>query len=73
MPKNKKYFFVRGDIGEGYPYFEFIVTASNLEMAEKKAGAIIKDGYPENWEYNQNDFSVNEVKTFKDIIRYMEI
>ena len=57
----KKMFLVEADLGEGIPTYTFIVKADTLEEANKVAGKIIKTDYPENWEYNKDDYSVHEV------------
>ena len=59
--KTKKIFLVEAELGEGIPTYTFIVKADNLKEADKIVGGIIKNDYPENWEYNKDDYSVHEV------------
>lgn len=59
--KDKKIFLVEADLGEGVPTYTFIVRANTLKEADKVARSIIKADYPENWEYNKDDYAVHEV------------
>ena len=59
-PKAKTY-YVNCDVGEGYPSYDFVVKAKTLKEAIRLAGKELKYSYPENWEYNKNDFSVCEI------------
>jgi len=56
-----KNYYVNCDVGEGYPNYDFVVIAKTLKEATKIGGKILKEDYPENWEYNKNDFSVEEI------------
>lgn len=57
----KKIYLVVCDVGEGVPSYTFIVRETTLKKAEKIARATLKNDYPDNWEYNKNDYSIREV------------
>ena len=66
-----KNYLIKADIGEGYPYYIFMVNANDENEARDKAEKIVLDDYghqiDENvkvWENNM----VREVKTLEDII-----
>ncbi len=63
-----KYYFVIAEIGEGYPDYEFILKAETLKEAEKKAFKIIKNDYPDNWEYIQRTIFVEEFENKERLI-----
>lgn len=56
-----KNYYVLCDVGEGIPSYDFVVRAKTLKEAIKIGGKILKTDYPENWDYNKNDFSVCEI------------
>jgi len=60
-----KNYLIKADIGEGYPYYTFMLNAKNQKEAEKEAKRIVKSDYKEQWEYI--DVNVKEVKTIADI------
>ena len=59
--KQKKIFLVEAGVGECMPVDTFIVRETTLKKADKIARSIIKRYYPENWKYNKNDYSIDEV------------
>jgi hypothetical protein len=64
-----KYYFIRADIGENMPSYEFILQAEAIEEADEKAEEIIKTDYQE---YGSPDFSCREIADFqKDILELM--
>ena len=65
-----KYFFIRADVGDEVPSYEFVIKANKMETAEKIANKIIKQDYQE---YGNPDFSCREVKTFENFLAEMLI
>lgn len=57
----KKIYYVVCNVGEGVPSYNFVVRAKTLKEADKIARKILKTDYPENWEYNKDDYSIGEV------------
>ena len=60
-----KTYLIKADIGEGYPYYTFMLNAKNQKEAEKEAKRIVKADYKEQWEHSY--ITVEEVKTMADI------
>jgi hypothetical protein len=60
------------NVGEGYPSYEFIVRAKTLEEADKITRRILKEDYPENWEYNKDDYTLWET-TAEELLNNMII
>lgn len=67
-----KNYYVLCDVGEGIPCYDFVIKAKSLKEAIKKGGAILKADYPENWDYNKNDFSVCEI-TAEELLNRLTI
>lgn len=65
-----KYYFIRADVGDDVPSYEFILKATSLRKACLKANKIIKYDYQD---YDNADFSCREVKTFENILTEMLI
>lgn len=66
--KKIKYYFVTAEIGEGYPDYEFIIKETTLNKAEKKAHKIIKNDYPDNYEYIKKDTHIEEFNNKEDMM-----
>lgn len=68
-----KNFFVRAEIGEGYPDYEFIVKAKNLSTAKIHARLILKQDYPDIFTGKYEDrFSCRQVNQ-KQLLELMTI
>lgn len=62
MKKNLKHFYIRADLGDGIPSYDFVLKATILDVAEKKAKSILKKDYPEQWSWSDGiDFSCEEI------------
>jgi len=60
-----KTYLIKADIGEGYPYYTFMLVSKDLKEATRKAKKIIKSDYSEQFEYT--DIDVIEVRTIADV------
>jgi hypothetical protein len=49
-----KNYYVRIDIADGYPTYDFVIKANSLDSAISKANKIFKTDYPE--EYRKDNF-----------------
>jgi hypothetical protein len=58
-----KNYYVRADLGEEVPSYDFIVKAKTQEEAEKLAEKELKESYAEQWSYGVGgiDFSCYEI------------
>jgi hypothetical protein len=54
-----KNYYVRIDIADGYPCYEFVIKANSLDSAISKANKIFKEDYPE--EYRKDSFYCTHV------------
>ena len=54
-----KNYYIRYDIGDGIPSYDFCLRAKDLDKAVKLAQAILENDYPEEWRENR-DFSCRE-------------
>lgn len=67
-----KYYLMSCDVGEGIPSYEFVIKAKTLKGAETIGRKILKGDYPENWDYNQDSYSIHEV-TAEELLDIMTI
>jgi len=51
-----KNYYIRADLGDGIPSYDFVVKAENLDDAIKQGGAILRQDYPEEYRDRENDF-----------------
>lgn len=55
-----KYFYVRYEVADGYPDYEFVIKAESFEEAKEIATEIIDKDYEQEWEDNKN-FAMYEI------------
>ncbi len=60
-----KNYLIKADIGEGYPYYTFMLIAKDLKEVTRKATKIVKSDYDEQFEYT--DIDIIEVRTIADV------
>lgn len=57
-----KYFYIRADLGDGIPSYDFVVKATIFDVAEKLAKKILKKDYPEQWSWRDGiDFKCEDI------------
>jgi hypothetical protein len=66
-----KHFLVSYEVDEASPTYEFILKIDTIEKAKEKAKRIIKNDYPEAYQYKK-DFECFEV-TPEKLLEYMTL
>ena len=64
-----KNYYVRADLGDGIPIYDFVLKAKTIEEAMKRAGEILREDYPE---HDSEDFSVCEI-TADELLKRLTI
>jgi hypothetical protein len=65
-----KNYYIRAEICEGYPDYEFVIKANSLDIAISKANKILKADYPE--EYRKDNFYCTHI-TAEELLERMTL
>ena len=53
-----KNYYIRADLGDGIPCYDFVLKAKDFDTARKEAGKLLEKDYPE---VMGDDFSCEEI------------
>lgn len=68
-----KFYYIRAEVGEGYPSYDFVLKYKTLKQAEKEAKKILMQDYPDTFVGKYADrFSCYEV-TADQLIKIMTL
>jgi len=68
LDKNKKTYLIQADMGEGTPFYTFMILAKNKKEAEKLATKEVMDYHGEKIAFRDDiDMYVTEIKTLQDV------